>query len=73
MGWSAGGEVAARVAYPPVEGVAQAADPIERVSARPDFQVLVYPGPLGIPDKIPASAPPLFLVGAGRMTNTSRT
>jgi len=47
-----------------VEGVAQAADPIERVSARPDFQILVYPGPLGIPDKIPAGAPPLFLVGA---------
>jgi acetyl esterase/lipase len=64
MGWSAGGEVAALVAYPPVDGDAKSADPIERVSARPDFQVLVYPGPLGIPDRIPANAPPLFLVGA---------
>ena len=64
MGWSAGGEVAALVAYPPVEGDAKAADPVERVSARPDFEILVYPGPLGIPDRIPASAPPLFLVGA---------
>jgi acetyl esterase/lipase len=64
MGWSAGGEVAALVAYPPVEGDARSPDPIERVSARPDFQILVYPGPLGIPDKIPATAPPLFLVGA---------
>jgi acetyl esterase/lipase len=64
MGWSAGGEVAALVAYPPVDGDAKSADPIERVSARPDFQILVYPGPLGIPDRIPADAPPLFLVGA---------
>jgi acetyl esterase/lipase len=64
MGWSAGGEVAALVAYPPVDGDAKSTDPIERVSARPDFQILVYPGPLGIPDKVPATAPPLFLVGA---------
>ncbi len=64
MGWSAGGEVAALVAYPPVEGDAQSADPVERASARPDFQILIYPGPLGIPDRIPATAPPLFLLGA---------
>jgi acetyl esterase/lipase len=64
MGWSAGGEVAAMVAYPPVGGDSKAADAIERVSARPDFQILIYPGPLGIPDKIPADAPPLFVLGA---------
>jgi acetyl esterase/lipase len=64
MGWSAGGEVAALVAYPPVDGDAKSSDPIERVSARPDFQILVYPGPLGIPDKVPSNAPPLFLLGA---------
>ena len=64
MGWSAGGEVAALVAYPPVDGDANSKDPIEGFSARPNFEILVYPGPLGIPDKIPANAPPLFLVGA---------
>jgi acetyl esterase/lipase len=64
MGWSAGGEVAALVAYPPVDGDAKSADPVERVSARPDFEILIYPGPLGIPEKIPADAPPLFLLGA---------
>ena len=64
MGWSAGGEVAALVAYPPVAGDPQSQDPVERVSARPDFEILVYPGPAGIPDTIPADAPPLFLVGA---------
>src|SRR5690349_17209922 len=64
MGWSAGGEVAALVAYPPVEGDARSSDTVERVSARPDFQILVYPGPYGIPKTIPKDAPPLFLVGA---------
>jgi acetyl esterase/lipase len=64
MGWSAGGEVAALVAYPPVDGNASSADPVERVSARPDFQILIYPGPLGIPQVIPGNAPPLFLLGA---------
>lgn len=64
MGWSAGGEVAALVAYPPGAGDADSADPIERVSARPDFQILIYPGPLGIPEKITKDAPPLFLLGA---------
>jgi acetyl esterase/lipase len=64
MGWSAGGEVAALVAYPPVAGDPGSKDPVERVSARPDFEILIYPGPAGIPDVIPADAPPLFLLGA---------
>jgi acetyl esterase/lipase len=64
MGWSAGGEVAALVAYPPGDGDAASKDAIERVSARPNFQILIYPGPLGIPEKIPANAPPAFLLGA---------
>ena len=64
MGWSAGGEVAALVAYPPVAGDPKAQDPIERSSARPDFQILIYPGPFGIPANVPRDAPPLFLLGA---------
>jgi acetyl esterase/lipase len=71
MGWSAGGEVAALVAYPPVQGDAKSADPVERENARPDFQILIYPGPLGIPEKIPASAPPLFLLGASDDQNVA--
>ena len=73
MGWSAGGEVAALVAYPPVPGDASAADSIERVSARPDFEILIYPGPLGIPDTIPKDAPPLFLLGAADDENVADT
>ena len=64
MGWSAGGEGAALVAYPPGAGNPKALDPIERASARPDFQILIYPGPLGIPAQVPRDAPPLFLLGA---------
>jgi acetyl esterase/lipase len=64
MGWSAGGEVAALVAYPPVAGDPKSQDSIERVSARPNFQILIYPGPHGIPDKVARDAPPLFLLGA---------
>jgi acetyl esterase/lipase len=64
MGWSAGGEVAALVAYSREGGDPAANDPVERVGPRPNFQILIYPGPLGIPDDIPRDAPPLFLLGA---------
>jgi len=65
MGFSAGGEVASLVAYGSGEGKPDAADPIDRLQGRPDFQVLIYPGPLGIPDVIPPTAPPTFVLVAG--------
>ena len=64
MGFSAGGEVAALVAYAPGTGDPVAADPVDRLPARPNFQILIYPGPLGVPDSIPANAPPAFLLAA---------
>jgi acetyl esterase/lipase len=64
MGFSAGGEVVSMVAFNQTEGDAKAADPIDRVSARPKFLVMIYPGPGGIPDAIPANAPPVFLLVA---------
>lgn len=64
MGFSAGGEVVSMVAYGSGEGDPKASDPIDRVNGRPDFQILVYPGPLGIPDEIPSDAPPAFLTVA---------
>ncbi|MES2443540.1 MAG: alpha/beta hydrolase [Pseudomonadota bacterium] len=67
MGFSAGGELVSMVANADpalLAGNPAAADPVERASARPDFQVLVYPGPLGIPATIPKSAPQAFLVAA---------
>ena len=31
---------------------------------KPAAQVLVYPGPLGVPDKTPADTPPAFMIAA---------
>ena len=64
LGFSAGGEVVALVAYSSGDGDLKAIDPIERVNGRPDFQMLVYPGPLGIPEVVPANSPPTFLLVA---------
>ena len=64
MGFSAGGEVVAMVAYSSGKGDAAAPDPVDRLNGRPDFQILVYPGPLGIPDLVPKDAPPAFLIAA---------
>lgn len=44
VGFSAGGELAAYAAMNPEPGDPQSDDPIERVSSRPDFQGLIYPG-----------------------------
>ena len=41
-------------------GKADAADPIERVSSRPDFQVLIYPGKSHLIQPV-AGNPPAFL------------
>ena len=64
MGFSAGGEVASMVAYGHGAGDSNASDPIDRLDAHPDFQILIYPGPLGIPEVIPQDAPPAFLLVA---------
>jgi acetyl esterase/lipase len=64
LGFSAGGEVVAQVAYSPGRGDSAAPDPVDRGNGKPDFQMLVYPGPLGIPAIIPADAPPAFLIAA---------
>ena len=66
MGFSAGGEQAARVALNFDHGNPSAPDPIEKQSDRPDFAVLVYAG-WGRLDtsKVPADAPPSFLTSAG--------
>ncbi len=43
MGFSAGGHLTAMAATMPEAGRADAADPLDCVSSRPDFQVLGYP------------------------------
>jgi len=61
MGFSAGGELVTLVADTPAPPPRAKADAVDRVSGRPDFQILVYPGPLGIPAKAANGAPPAFI------------
>jgi acetyl esterase/lipase len=72
MGFSAGGEVAAMVAFGSSDGDPKAADPIDRLSARPDFLVMIYSGPLGIPEVLPTNPPPAFLLVANDDRGASR-
>jgi acetyl esterase/lipase len=71
LGFSAGGEVVSLVSYRSGNGNAKAEDPVERLNGRPDFQLLVYPGPLGIPSALPAGSPPAFLLIAADDAHTS--
>lgn len=73
MGFSAGGEVVSMVAYADGAGDSHSPDRIEQQSSRPDFQILIYPGPLGIPEIIPANAPPAFLLVANDDRGASRS
>jgi len=63
IGFSAGGEVAAWITFG--QNAAQPAntDAIDRESARPDFDVFIYPGPLGFPKTtVPSDTPPAFFL-----------
>ncbi|MFL5341427.1 MAG: alpha/beta hydrolase [Gemmataceae bacterium] len=63
MGFSAGGEVVALVCRDPEAGKESADDPVERQSSRPDFQALVYSGPLGVARQaVTQDAPPAFIL-----------
>jgi acetyl esterase/lipase len=73
MGWSAGGELAAMVAYGQAAGDPQAPDPTDRESARPDFQIVIYPGSYGIPESVPPDAPPAFFLAANDDTGPAQT
>jgi acetyl esterase/lipase len=63
MGFSAGGEVTALVCNAAAKGKEDADDPIERQSARPDFQALIYSGPQGITrQEVTKDMPPTFIL-----------
>ena len=66
MGFSAGGEVANMIAYERNPGNASAKDPIDTQSANPNFNILIYPGPLGIPKSVSTDAIPAFLLAANK-------
>jgi acetyl esterase/lipase len=62
-GFSAGGELAELVALRHDLGLAEVADPIERLSSRPDFQVLIYPGKSQLIQPEPGSPPAFMAAG----------
>jgi acetyl esterase/lipase len=73
LGFSAGGYLAAALSTHARERVYRAADAADRVSCRPDFEMVIYPGYLSVAEKnfefnpaIPVSSavPPTFLVQA---------
>lgn len=64
MGFSAGGEVAGWVSYGYKEKHYTKGDAIDQLTARPAFQVLIYPGPLAVPQSVDATAPISFLCAA---------
>jgi len=64
IGFSAGGEVAALIEARFDAGNDSSMDPVDRVSSRPDFAVVVYPGFRPGTITVPKDAPPTFLVCA---------
>ena len=73
LGFSAGGEVVSLVSYSDDAMQPNSPDSIERFSSRPDFQIMIYPGPVGIPNRIPSNAPPAFLLVANDDIGASRS
>ncbi len=64
MGFSAGGEVAALASTRFDAGKSDAADPIDRLSSRPDFDALIYPGIRAENYTIPKDMPMTFMLCA---------
>ena len=62
LGFSAGGETGAFVAYEDLPGDPAAKDPVDRLDARADFFMSIYPGPIGYPATVPPDAPPAFML-----------
>jgi acetyl esterase/lipase len=60
MGFSAGGQVTVWATTRFDAGNPEATDPVEKLSCRPDFQVLVYSGPPGSPT-LTKDVPPAFI------------
>jgi acetyl esterase/lipase len=64
MGFSAGGELATWTALNSDKEPITKPDKIDKQKCKADFLILVYPGPLNIPDSISKDAPPIFMVAA---------
>ena len=71
-GFSAGGETAGLTSSFLEERQYTAADDVDKVSCKPDFAILIYPGgfdtkgqaQIRVKDKVPKDTPPMFLIHA---------
>lgn len=73
VGFSAGGEVVAMVSFRKEPEKTGSEDPIDRLDPRPNFDVFIYPGPIGFPEIVPHDAPPAFFLAAVNDTNPTTT
>jgi endo-1,4-beta-xylanase len=64
MGFSAGGELAVLASTKYDAGKPDAADPIERQSSKPDYQILIYPGVRPENVEFTKDTPPTFMLCA---------
>jgi len=64
IGFSAGSELTRATAATPVAGDPAAADPLDRVSSRPDYIGLVYSVGRATPGEVLKNYPPVFLLSA---------
>lgn len=64
MGFSAGGELARVTLLSAPVAVPGAGDAVDRLAARPDFGILVFPGPLHAEESIASDSPPLLMSAA---------
>ena len=66
MGFSAGGELVGMLADYGMTGASAGGDALDKIIARPDFQILIFPGPGAVEGPIRPDAPPAFLVAGSR-------
>jgi acetyl esterase/lipase len=64
LGFSAGGELARMVTLSQPVRARGKGDAIDRLPARPDFSLLIYPGPAHADEQVTRDAPPIFLAAA---------
>ena len=72
IGFSAGGELARMVTLSPPVRARGKGDAIDRLPARPDFSILIFPGPLHGDENVTRDAPPIFLAAANDDTCCSQ-
>ncbi len=64
MGFSAGGELAGWVSFGYNQSHTVKPDAIDALTAKPNFSILIYPGPAAVPDNVTLTLPPAFLLAA---------